>query len=121
MALVENRARCGQGGVHRWTDLLVRWTACGRLKNLENCHRIPLCSPRGWRRTSLPAKTGTTRRELRETRGRLRGAWRERREPRNALWFEGNFGPTGALCGPSGATLGAKELILRKQGDRATG
>jgi hypothetical protein len=33
--------------------------------------------------TSLPAKTGTTRRELREDPGATPGAWREIREPRN--------------------------------------
>ena len=71
--------------------------------------------------TSLPAKTGTTRRELRETWGKPRGAWRGIREPRNAPWFGGNFGPAGGLCGPSGATLedqGVGFAEARRPGNR---
>src|SRR5690242_20265224 len=57
-------------------------------------------------KTSPPAKTGTTRRELREDPGATPGAWREIREPRNAPWHGGNFGPSGRTLRTFGGNPG---------------
>src|SRR5215469_2036979 len=66
------------------------------------CEPTCAASGRGCR-TSLPAKTGTTRRRLRESWGQLRETWKNLREARDGSCGlgetpgrpEGNFGPAG--------------------------
>ena len=117
MALVESGACCGQHGSLRWTEVPVRWTACGRLKNHENSRRFLLCSAQGWLYNFSTSENGYhsegTSGDLGETPGSLEGSQRtlERSVVRRQLWaswgasraFRGNPG------GPWSWFLGSRE------------
>ena len=74
---MENSASCGQHARLRWTDVRLRWTACGRLKNHENSRRTLLCSARLWLYNFSTSENGYhsegTSGDLGETPGSLKG------------------------------------------------
>src|SRR6266702_1411870 len=122
MTLVDNSAFCGQHCPRQWTDDAVRWTACGRLKNHENSRRTLLCCARSWLYNFSTSENGYhsegTSGDLGETPGSLKGSpgtserFVVRRQLRTSRRASRTFG---------GDPWRTKELVPRRQGERATG
>src|SRR5258706_2164214 len=80
----------------------------------------PSCAPgRGGCTTSLPAKTGTTRRQLRESWGKLREAWRKLREPSERSVVRRQLRASRRTLRTSGATLRNQGVVPGGLGDRS--